>query len=515
MAQGRRPLFRLPSGFRAWWFVWAVVVVLLVAVCAWALITAREQISGRAAMIADDILSLAENAVQADIQRYDNHLGEVIDAASGPDGPGTPYFGWNIQTRWARDLDVQSLILVDSAGHGHSLYTTEGGEADAALVPGLLHQVEPDSNGVEVVGVRPPGRSLQVAIIRRCEGAHCGKVKAAIAFLSLDWIKSVFAQLHVGVAGEAGLLDPEGHVLADTAALSGIDAAEARVLSNLPQVPRASKVVWQDHAFSDGVARRVSASWVGSFPLVVFVSFSLADLLRGWHLLASIVVATIVVMLAGFLILTVLLLAQLRKRMRVEHDLRDANHQLRLLASTDGLTSLLNRRGFDEAVEREWRRCRALRRPISLLMIDADNFKLFNDHFGHQAGDEVLRAIAACVEACIRKTCDIAARYGGEEMVVILPETAHDQAASIAERIRAAVEKLGIAHVPGRGFVTVSIGIGHVEAMPVGGVEMMLAAADAALYQSKSSGRNRVSAAAVREDMAQGAAPASPAARPA
>lgn len=514
MAQARRPLFRLRSGVHAWWIVWAIVVVLLVVVCAWALNTAREQISGRAAMVADDILSLAENAVQADIQRYDNRLREMIDAAAGPDGPGTPYFGWNIQTLWARDRDVRSLILVDSTGHGHTLYATKGGDADAALVPGLLQQIEPDSNGLEVVGVRPPGGAAQVAVIRRCEGGGCGKVKAAIAFLSLNWIKSVFAQLHVGVAGEAGLLDPEGHILAGTKTLSGRDAAEARILSNLPRVPREGQVVWQDNAFSDGVARRVSASWVGSFPLVVFVSFSLADLLRAWHLLATIVVAAIVVMLAGFLILTVLLLAQLRRRMRVEHDLRDANQQLRLLARTDGLTSLLNRRGFDEAMEREWRRCRELGRPISLLMIDADYFKLFNDRFGHQAGDEVLRAIAACVEACIRKSYDIAARYGGEEMVVILPETAYREAARIAERIRAGVEMLGIPHVPGRGFVTISIGIGHVEPAPFGEMEMMLAAADGALYQSKSSGRNRVSAAAVRAGGAQGAS-ASRAPRPA
>lgn len=171
------------------------------------------------------------------------------------------------------------------------------------------------------------------------------------------------------------------------------------------------------------------------------------------------------------------------------------------LARTDGLTGLANRRSFDEALAVEWRRAKREGTPLSLLLVDIDRFKLFNDHYGHLAGDACLRDVAGVISAAVRRPADLVARYGGEEMVVLLPNTHADGAQAVAEQVRAAVEAAGLAHAANQplGLVTISIGVATVVPVPVPEAsiapEALVAAADEALYRSKRGGRNCVSAA--------------------
>ena len=169
------------------------------------------------------------------------------------------------------------------------------------------------------------------------------------------------------------------------------------------------------------------------------------------------------------------------------------------LARTDGLTGLANRRSFDEALAVEWRRARREGTPLSLLLVDIDRFKLFNDHYGHLAGDACLRDVAGVISAAVRRPADLVARYGGEEMVVLLPNTHADGAQAVAEQVRAAVEAAGLAHAANQplGLVTISIGVATVVPVPEASIapEALVAAADEALYRSKRGGRNCVSAA--------------------
>ena len=171
---------------------------------------------------------------------------------------------------------------------------------------------------------------------------------------------------------------------------------------------------------------------------------------------------------------------------------REAQDALARLAAQDGLTGLANRRSFDQALARESRRCARAGTPLSLLMMDIDGFKPFNDSYGHGRGDECLRDVARAVAAAVRCGVDLAARYGGEEFAVILPETDLAGARSAAERIRGAVEALGIRHraAPVGAVVTISIG-GVSAARPAADGRGLLAAADAALYRAKREGRNR------------------------
>ncbi|WP_047490224.1 sensor domain-containing diguanylate cyclase [Terriglobus sp. TAA 43] len=177
---------------------------------------------------------------------------------------------------------------------------------------------------------------------------------------------------------------------------------------------------------------------------------------------------------------------------------KQMEQQLQRLAMTDGLTELPNRRAFDEALDREWRRVLRDGTQASLLLLDVDHFKGFNDEYGHVAGDDCLRAVAHAVRGVTKRPGDMVARYGGEELAIILPGTDMQGALHVAELACAAIEELNITHVAneeGHGRVTVSIGVATALSRDGGRLKMpesLLMAADSALYKAKLRGRNRV-----------------------
>jgi diguanylate cyclase (GGDEF)-like protein len=175
-------------------------------------------------------------------------------------------------------------------------------------------------------------------------------------------------------------------------------------------------------------------------------------------------------------------------------ELGQANLELASLSRTDGLTQLANRRCYDEAFGNEWHRARRHGAALSLLLVDIDGFKPYNDHYGHPAGDECLRQVAAVLRRGVHRPGDLVARYGGEEFIVILPQTDEHGARVVAESLRQAVEDLELPHgrSPVGDHVTVSIGIGTL--YPAEGIdkETLVGMADSALYRAKRTGRNRV-----------------------
>ncbi|WP_153116835.1 GGDEF domain-containing response regulator [Rhodocyclus tenuis] len=170
-----------------------------------------------------------------------------------------------------------------------------------------------------------------------------------------------------------------------------------------------------------------------------------------------------------------------------------ANQQLQRLASLDSLTGAANRRYFDATLEREWRRSMREGSTLSVVMVDIDLFKQFNDHYGHPAGDECIRRVAAALAADLDRGGDLLARYGGEEFAAILPGTTLGGASIVALRMRDAVAALAMTHAGSpHGKVTASFGVACGVAMPETAAATLLAAADRALYQAKADGRNRV-----------------------
>jgi diguanylate cyclase (GGDEF)-like protein len=214
-------------------------------------------------------------------------------------------------------------------------------------------------------------------------------------------------------------------------------------------------------------------------PLTVVVGKPVNDVFALWYTEAIRIGAIMIALIAFTLTVTLFLAREIRRR-------ADAEDKLEELATTDALTGLKNRRKFDEAIDSEWRRARRHKSPLSLLMIDADHFKTYNDTYGHQAGDQVLVGIAICISDSVNRAGDCAVRYGGEEFAVLLPGTAAADAMMIAETIRRKVQGWSDEPV----ISTVSVGIASVT--PQAGTDWadFVNAADKALYAAKAAGRN-------------------------
>ncbi|NET35077.1 MAG: PleD family two-component system response regulator [Cyanothece sp. SIO1E1] len=189
----------------------------------------------------------------------------------------------------------------------------------------------------------------------------------------------------------------------------------------------------------------------------------------------------------------------LRQRMRVlieksrlYEELQILNQTLQQIAATDSLTQVANRRSFDQALDWEWRRMYREQQPLSLILCDVDFFKVYNDTYGHQAGDACLQRVATALSQSVRRPGDVIARYGGEEFVVLLPYTPARGAIAVSQLIQSNVAALAIPHINSwvSSQVTLSLGIAEVIPGDRFSTEMLVTNADKALYQAKAKGRN-------------------------
>ena len=275
---------------------------------------------------------------------------------------------------------------------------------------------------------------------------------------------------------------------------------------------------WLPTLLREGNFRRLTTLGIG--PAILIVSLAAAvlvpvrmrckDALSAW-LWVAMVAATLDVTLTLFgggrftvgwysarvlsLITGVTMLFSLLSHlMREAGRVAEMNVQLEQLLCTDVLTKVANRRAFDTALEAEWKRASRAKTPISLIMIDVDHFKRFNDRYGHPAGDECLQRVAGALRAALRRSSDMAARLGGEEFGLLLPTTDELGARRVAECVRSSVSRLVIPHeATGLGHVTISVGTAT--AHPFASVSnpgTLMSMADQALYKAKASGRNTV-----------------------
>ncbi len=183
-------------------------------------------------------------------------------------------------------------------------------------------------------------------------------------------------------------------------------------------------------------------------------------------------------------------------RLRVKNhlELKQQKDFLARLSLTDGLTGIPNRRSFDETLEKEWKRARRLQTSITLLMIDIDDFKRYNDHYGHLAGDECLKKIASIFPETLTRPGDFCARYGGEEMACVLPDTDTAGGVFIAEQIQKRLKEIALEHIASSvaDTVTISIGVASTRPQIAADCSSLIDKADKALYLAKSSGKNAI-----------------------
>lgn len=313
----------------------------------------------------------------------------------------------------------------------------------------------------------------------------------AVASLKLDYFDQLFNSLDIGKDSTLNIINSDGVLLAQKPYLQSDSIGKS--FGNRPNVVKILRDKDGYGSFTstssmDQQQRLYTYSRVGNLPLTVMVALSSDEVFGTWRRTALLISGATGILCVGLLWLTWLLARELRLRQRAERELAQ-------LAATDDLTGVANRRMLDQTLRHEWFRTQRSGQPLSVMMIDADHFKAFNDRHGHQAGDQALKTLAQVIGENVRRPADLVARYGGEEFSVILAETDSQGAQRIAEHIRQAVEQLPRVDGAERAM-TVSIGIATWTTTSEMTLEQLLFAADKALYQAKEGGRNRVVVAA-------------------
>jgi len=346
----------------------------------------------------------------------------------------------------------------------------------------------PNANGFYIS--RPFEARLQqniwsVSISRRLnkpDGNFNGIVSGT---LKLDFIKRRLESIALGKDGVATLFRDDGVVLVQNGAGNqniGADWSKATIFRHVKNAPAGT---FASGSIMDHVPRLYAYRRVGSLPLLVSAGISRTEVLAPWWFKIELLFAVFAAMAASVILLVAMFNRELRRRIAAEKGQA-------ALARHDSLSQLANRRGFDEALALAWRRAARDRQPLSLLMIDVDHFKEFNDCYGHPEGDRALAATGAAIGGAIGRPGDVAARYGGEEFAVLLPNTSADGAMMVAETIRKTVLAAAMPHErSNHRFVTVSVG--GATMMPATGTaeRTLVEYADRALYAAKANGRNK------------------------
>lgn len=339
----------------------------------------------------------------------------------------------------------------------------------------------------------PANGTWVLPVSRRFNHANGDFAGVVMATIDLSYFINRYRDFDIGGEGSIGLVNLNGKVLARLpfdASLIGMDISETALFRD--HVPTARFGSFERASPLDHILRLYAYSKADRYPMVVVASVSLSETLKAWRKTLYVRMMIVGLIVAAIAMLGFWLIVQTRRRQKSEN-------ALALLASTDGLTSLANRRTFDERLKVEVRRAARDRTVLSVIMIDVDHFKAFNDFYGHPTGDVCLQLVSRAVAASARRPGDLTARYGGEEFAVLLPGAGADDAFRIAETIRADVLSLQIPHEANAsgGVVTVSLGVASIEPVVNAIVEpsLVVQAADAALYRAKETGRNQTVAA--------------------
>lgn len=307
------------------------------------------------------------------------------------------------------------------------------------------------------------------------DGRFLGVVAGSIRF---SYFHDLFSRLHLSQDDVITVFRRDGTVIMRTP--FDLDV----IGKNLGHLPGVQRVLSEPSGSYTGIATATHMPRLyiwrdGTRPLVVLVGKPWSDILGLWRIEVTRIGAIMLALIAFVLGVTLFLAREIGRRAAAEEKLEE-------LATTDALTGLRNRRKFDAAIQAEWRRAARQKMPLALLMIDADHFKSYNDTFGHQAGDDVLVGIAICISDSVRRAGDCAARYGGEEFAVLLPGLPSEEALGVAETIRLKVQQW----FGDTAITTVSIGVASVVPDTATDWNLLVNAADKALYAAKADGRN-------------------------
>jgi diguanylate cyclase (GGDEF)-like protein len=484
----------------------ATFCVLLVGMLGWSLWTAHDgQLAQTAASTSNMARALAAQA-ETSFKIADAILAESVERVEhdGVDGAA----GERLHARFlhiaSHSAEVHGLFVYGADGRWEVTALPKPVQANNADRDYFrYHQTHADRGSH--VGKPVRSRSTGVMVIpvsRRIDRPDGSFGGVALVTLDLGYFGRFYDRFDVGHEGTIVLALDDGTLMYRrpfNESLVGRDISKGPVFQAMRRAGPVGTVMLKSAV--DGIERLYSYRHLEGYPLVVVSAQSKDGILAHWWSTVfrmSCLVAFAVAMLVWG---GARMIRQIRIREHLEDELRRAgaalerhNQALKALAESDGLTGLANRRLFDETLARELARARRSGVQVALIMGDVDCFKKYNDRYGHVAGDDCLRKVAAAIGAGVRRPGDLAARYGGEEFAMILSDTDLAGAVTVAEAIRAAVAALAIEHADGpAGHVSLSLGV---VAGPAGAEpdSAWVEAADRQLYEAKAGGRNRVAA---------------------
>lgn len=467
-------------------------------VCAMALWESRNRDREQARGAAVNIIASVSAEIARNFELYDLSLGAVVD---GLNEPGISTLSPRMRQlvlfdRAATARDMGSIFVLNKFGAVILDSRTETPPADSYATHDFyrVHRDVPNAGAYVGVPWRAADGEYYTAISRRLENANGDFIGVVAGSLRLDYFRKMFQRLKIDATSSLTLAREDGTLFMRSPYKGdsvGVNVSKSGVFKKIGEAPEGT---FDMAGAIDGVERMYAYRRIGEWPLLLSYGQSIDAIYASWRREAVIVGLLMLALCATNVALVVFLARALKRRAKAEHDFA-------VMATTDALTGLNNRRRFDEVIDLEWRRAQRRQHAVAMLMIDADRFKAFNDQFGHQAGDAALKALAECIAGSSRRAGDLCVRFGGEEFAVLLPQTGIDEAKAVADGIQARVASLRLLQ-NGRPDSTPTLSIGVACMVPRAGLEPrdLIRTADGALYRAKEEGRDRVVAVAPPRD---------------
>jgi len=465
--------------------------IAVLAVCGWIAYQSYVDAVQLATQGSQNLALVIERSLKQLFTSYNQSLQSVVDGATDAEAMALPlrlrnrvlfdnsatgqYFG----SMWL--LNAEGRVIADSA-HMDKVTMEDFSDRKSFLVhkntPLLDFWISPSHHFSHIPGI------TEITVSRRVSAPDGSFAGVVIGTISTGYFQSLLEGLDLKRSGSAAIIMTDGAMLArnpHVQSLIGQNFRSGPVFQHMMR--EQSGVMWGRIAI-DGVERLHVFKRIEGLPILIAVSPSRYDMLEDWR--GRTLLLGVLGLLFGFVALptSYLFARELRRRKMSELELRR-------LAHLDPLTGLENRGSFDRMLQKACAMSARTGSPLSLLFLDVDKFKVYNDTYGHQAGDRVLQRVTAAAGHELRRLTDHFARFGGEEFIAILEGADEAQALATAERVRVAIEGLRIPHAGSpTGHVTVSIGVASVR----GGIapDILVRMADEALYDAKAGGRNCV-----------------------
>ncbi|MFP6561573.1 diguanylate cyclase [Paraburkholderia sp. B3] len=483
---GGHPLFGGMSG--------SLVATVMAGVTLAAIYSGRSEELSHAAENSRNIVRIVSSDIARNVEIYNLALQAVVTGAQQPQT-------WTLPEALRQQVLFNRATAASSLGgayvvgaDGYVAASQSGGAATGVLFADrdyFLAQASRPDTGLffsKPYFSRLRGGVPTIALSRRINGREGEFAGVALLAVRLEYFQHLLERIDVGRHGRVFIMMQDGTMLASKPpAQRGMGTSYADS-PNYAIISRRPSGTYTGRSPLDGRMHIFTWEHIDNAPLIVGIAPAVDDVLLPWRRRAWFAIAMTTLFGGAWIIVSWALAFALRDKVIAEGELMR-------LAVTDPLTGLANRRALDSRLAAEWQRAVREHEPLSVLFFDIDHFKIFNDTYGHAAGDEVLALVAGRIAAGARRTSDMAARYGGEEFAVVLPGTALESAVKIAEKIRRRIESANLAHSGSHyGRVTVSVGCTSCDPPQGGSAVKLLAAADRLLYEAKAGGRNQVKA---------------------